>query len=82
MSKFIATGALNTNDSRNVDRTIYGVGNTADAAIKDAVKQTGNEATSFTATAATDELVQRVIAAGGDVRWSLNDDGLAAAEAR
>lgn len=82
MAKFIATGALNTNDNRNVDRTIYGVGDTADAAIQDAANQSGNDPASFRTTAATDELVERVIAAGGDVQWSLNDDGLAAAESR
>lgn len=78
MAKFIATGALTTNSGKNVDRTIYGVGDTADEAIQDAVKETGNDPASFMATAATDELVERVIAAGGDIRWSLNADRLAA----
>lgn len=71
MSHFIATGHLNTNDGHNVDRTIYGVGKTADAAIADARSETQNPSGEFTVTPCTTELHDAVVARGSDVRWHL-----------
>lgn len=71
MTKFIATGALTTNEGRHIDRTIYGVGETAEAAIADA-HDFGAEG-DVTVTACTDALYAEVIKNGGYVDWTVVD---------
>jgi len=76
MTDYIAFVAGTAHKTRG---TIYGMGRSADAALADARFWSENDGMSVAQ--ATDELIRKIENNGGDVRWFLDADGVAQADA-